>query len=601
VNDGPQNRSGTDRWWLDPALARAAFGTGTRPPSSPAAGTITVAMQEALHRGEPLDLKDPEQRAFGEYELLELIGRGGMGCIYRARQHTLDREVAIKLLSAGQWANEELIETLRREAHQTAALRHPNIVVVHELGEQCGLIFYVMEFVPGRSLAHRIDAEGPLPPAQAATLVRSVAEAVDYAHRLGVLHLDLKPANILIDDRDEPRIADFGLARRIEQALEHDEVTGTPSYMAPEQVRTDGPPLSPATDIWALGAVLYEAMTGRPPFASDDPVTTLRMVSEDPLRPPSRLAAVPADLEAVCLRCLTKEPARRYAHARALADDLGHFIEGRPVSVRPLAPPQRMTSWARRQPRTAISVGLTYLALLAAVLLAAVQWQRADRQATVAQARVQLLERSGLAVPAAAPAGTPASSARQAAEADPASSAGIPDTHPGGESAPAPPAAAAAMTAEPVAMALSPDGASLAMLHADGTLRWYDPATLLERQRMTLPDALPAGLPSTGAVLGFTDAGAVRYGWEWPAANAGAGIVPPASSTVAAGQAPPPLPHQAVVYSADGRHAVLRGPGGRLQLWAVAPWRPLSASASWGAGNTRERSQGDQDARGATR
>lgn len=520
MSDGAPGADDSGRWWLNPALARMAFGTRTRPPAALAAGRITVEMERVLRSGQLLDLDDPAQRAFGEYDLLELIGQGGMGVVYRARQRNLEREVAIKLLSAGEWANEALIETLRREARQAAILQHPNIIVVHDMGEHAGLIFYVMELVPGHSLSHRLASAGRLSPRLGATVLRAVAEAIDYAHRMGVLHLDLKPGNILVDERDEPRIADFGLARRIEQALDHVEVTGTPSYMAPEQARTDGPPLTTATDIWAIGAVMYETLTGQPPFDAGNPVDTLRDVLDGPLRRPSQLAPVPADLEAICLKCLQRDPAHRYAHARQVADDLGHFLAGRAVSVRPLSVPRRVGRWMRREAPLAITGSMMFASLLGGVALASLQWQRAERRAATLSAQ--------LAGQTDAPA-TPATT-RSVARAGPA---GASQT-------------AADVDARPVAIALAEDGSQLAIAYADRSVRWYDAATLAERGRLELPGTLPGTRVSTPR--------------HPPATQSG---VHAATASTA-------------IYSADGRHVLRQAPDGRLELWQVAPRKRLS-------------------------
>lgn len=374
------------RWWLNPALARLAFGASTHGLSQSAPVSIAEAMAHALAQGERLDLDlgDAAQRDFGEYELLERIGQGGMGMVYRARQRGLEREVAIKLLSAGQWASEDLVESLRREAQHAALLQHPNIVVVHDMGEHAGLIFYAMQLVRGRSLSQKLAAEGPLPPREAVRLLRTIAEAVDYAHRLGVLHLDLKPGNVLIQADGTPLIADFGLARRLEQAIDARHIAGTPSYMAPEQATPGNALLTPAADVWALGAMLYEMLTGHPPFEGQDAAHTLRLLAAGTVRRPSRTTPVPRDLEAICLHCLQKDPRQRYAGARALADDLGRFLEGRAVSVRPLNAVQRGARWARREPRLAAVAALAVLALVLGIVATSIQWRRAEAAAEAA-------------------------------------------------------------------------------------------------------------------------------------------------------------------------------------------------------------------------
>ena len=376
------------RWWIDPALARLAFAASTQGATSDPSPSPGLTHDWLAAGATSLDLGDPQQREFGDYELIEQIGRGGMGSIYRARQRNLGREVAIKLLSAGQRASEELVDSLRREARHTAQLQHPNIVVVHEMGEHVGLIYYAMQLVPGRSLSEQLQSEGAMPPAEAARLLRTAAEAVDYAHRLGVLHLDIKPGNILINELGEPLIADFGLARRLEQALDNERVSGTPSYMAPEQAQVQGHPLSPATDVWALGAVLYETLTGEPPFDFRDSAQTLRLLLQGHVRRPSRLRPVPPDLEAICLRCLAKDPAQRYASARALADDLGRYLDGRPVSVRPLNMLQRLGRGTQREPRLALVAALILCALFVGITAAALQWKRAEHDAQVVVLRL---------------------------------------------------------------------------------------------------------------------------------------------------------------------------------------------------------------------
>ena len=276
------------------------------------------SIDEADEAPIPADLEK-----LGDYQVVRKIGQGGMGVVYRAFQRSLDREVALKLLSGGIWAAPEFVATLRSEARHAALLQHPNIVAVHEIGDYDGQISYAMQLVEGRTLAERLQQEGPLPPREAALLLRTVAEAVDYAHRQGMLHLDLKPGNVILGNDHVARITDFGLARRLgaDGLVDNERVSGTPGYMAPEQVQVHGQKLSPATDVWGLGAILYEALTGHPPFEGESPQAVVGLVLAGTVRGPRRYnEALPRDLEAICLRCLQKDPARRYPSARALAD-----------------------------------------------------------------------------------------------------------------------------------------------------------------------------------------------------------------------------------------------------------------------------------------
>jgi WD40 repeat protein len=332
-------------------------------------------------RASELDPDDPVQREFGDYELRAVIGRGGMGVVYRAYQRSLDREVALKLLSGGVWAAPEFVSTLRSEARHAALLQHPNIVAVHEIGDCDGQIYYAMQLVEGHTLAQRLQEEGPLPPREAAMLLRTVAEAVDYAHRQGMLHLDLKPGNLILGTDQVPRITDFGLARRLgaDGLVDNERVSGTPGYMAPEQVQVHGQKLSPATDVWGLGAILYEALTGHPPFEGDSPQRVVGLVVGGTVRGPRRYnESLPRDLEAICLRCLQKDPMQRYRSARALADDLGRFVDGRDVRARPLNPVQHAWQWMQREPRMAGVSAVAMVALLLGVLVAVNEWRRAE-------------------------------------------------------------------------------------------------------------------------------------------------------------------------------------------------------------------------------
>ncbi|MBS0557026.1 MAG: protein kinase [Proteobacteria bacterium] len=335
-----------------------------------------------------LDLSDPLQRQFGDYELLELIGEGGMGVVYRARQTGLDREVAVKLLAAGVWASAEFVERFRREAQNAARMQHPNIVPVYEVGSHDEMQFFSMRLVRGPSLAAELQRAGKLAPRRAAELLRTIAEAVDYAHRLGVLHLDLKPGNVLLDENGTAHVADFGLARRLDSALvaDSDEVSGTPSYMAPEQASPRTARITPATDIWGLGAIGYEMVTGEAPFVAKSPQETLKLVVEGSLRSPRRhVPNLPRDLEAIILKCMAYQGSERYASARGLAEDLGRFLEGRAVRARPLHILQRIGRWARREPKLAIAAGCAIAALVIGLLATAAQWRRADANADAAR------------------------------------------------------------------------------------------------------------------------------------------------------------------------------------------------------------------------
>jgi hypothetical protein len=373
------------------AIADLAFGDSLQTLGPPEAGGRHLALltAETLQ----LDLDDPAQRQFGDYELLEQIGEGGMGVVYRARQRSLDRDVALKLLAAGPWASREFVERFRREAQHAARMQHPNIVAIHEVGSAEELHFFSMRLVRGGSLAAMLKTEGMLAPVRAAQVLRTVAEAVDYAHRLGVLHLDLKPANVLLDENGIPHVADFGLARQLDSALADgdDEVSGTPSYMAPEQASPRMARISPATDIWGLGAILYELVTGQPPFLGKSPHETLRLVVEGSLRNPRKIVpALSRDLEAIILKCLARETSDRYVTGRALADDLGRLIEGRAVRARPLSAPQRILRWARREPKLALTAAAGLAALAIGLVATTQESQRAESNADLATASAAL-------------------------------------------------------------------------------------------------------------------------------------------------------------------------------------------------------------------
>jgi WD40 repeat protein/predicted Ser/Thr protein kinase len=318
----------------------------------------------------------------GNYELLEEIARGGMGVVYRARQLSLNRIVALKVLLHGPFSSADFVRRFRQEAQVIAALRHPNIVTIYEVGEDNGNHFLSLEYVEGRSFAQFAGGEH-LPARRAAGYLKSIAEAVEYAHRQGVLHRDLKPSNLLLDIFDQPRVTDFGLAKLVkeDEALTvTGQILGSPNYLPPEQAA--GKASTPQSDVYSLGAILYELLTGRPPFQGESLSSILAQVQTAEPVPPRRLnPGAPLDLQTICLKCLQKEPARRYASAQALAEDLGRFLDAKPILARPVPLLERGWLWCRRHPLLAV----LSVALVAAVVLGvagiAWQWQRAESHA----------------------------------------------------------------------------------------------------------------------------------------------------------------------------------------------------------------------------
>jgi serine/threonine protein kinase len=286
---------------------------------------------------------------FGDYELLEEIARGGMGVVWKARQISLNRTVALKMILAGKLASDAEVQRFRREAEAAANLQHPNIVAIHEVHEQDGQHYYSMDYIDGRDLAALVAENGPLPPERAAECVRTIAEAVHFAHQRGTLHRDLKPQNVLMDAAGIPRITDFGLAKfiaRDESMTQSGAAMGSPSYMPPEQAAGHLDQIGPHSDVYSLGAILYELLTSRPPFRGETAMATMRQALEsDPVAPRKINRSLPPDLETICLKCLEKNPARRYNSARALAEELGRFLKHEPIQAIPVSPIRKAESW----------------------------------------------------------------------------------------------------------------------------------------------------------------------------------------------------------------------------------------------------------------
>jgi serine/threonine protein kinase len=293
----------------------------------------------------------------GDYELLEEVGRGGQGVVFRARQRSLNRTVALKVISLGQWASQAHLKRFRREAEAAASLDHPYIVPIFEVGERDGSCYFSMKFVEGGQL-DEVVRRTPISIRHAAELIAKVARTVHYAHEHGIVHRDIKPGNILVDAKGEPLLADFGLARLVEAestVTRTKEVMGTPSYMAPEQAVGNNAAVSSATDVYGLGAVLYQLLTGHPPFAGGTTYETIKLVLDtEPRQPRSLNPKIDRDLSTICLKCLEKDPKRRYSSALALADDLERWLKHEPILARRIGLFSRGRKWVRRNPTSAL-------------------------------------------------------------------------------------------------------------------------------------------------------------------------------------------------------------------------------------------------------
>src|SRR5438045_1208459 len=351
---------------LEAAIGGAVAGGDDpgRPASSMLATTaddVAPASQKTARAAELLG-------ELGDYELLEEVGRGGQGVVFRARQKSLNRTVALKVISLGQWASKAHLKRFRIEAEAAAHLENPGIVTIHEVGERDGSCYFSMKFIEGGQL-DEVASREPMPIRQAAELIAKVARTVHYAHEHGILHRDIKPGNILLDAKGEPHLTDFGLARLVESesSVTHTlDVLGTPSYMAPEQAAGNNAAVGSVTDVYGLGAVLYQLLTGHPPFAGGTTYETIKLVLETEPRQPRHLnPKIDRDLSTICLKSLEKDPKRRYPSALALAEDLERWLKHEPIRARHTGIFARGRKWVQRNPARALSAG-SLVALAAA-------------------------------------------------------------------------------------------------------------------------------------------------------------------------------------------------------------------------------------------
>jgi serine/threonine-protein kinase len=337
---------------------------------APVAGRATTAADASLAPtmvpsvtavGAGAENAGPLPAEFGKFELLEEIGRGGMGVVFRARQRDLNRIVALKMILSSRLAADDDVQRFYREARAAGSLRHPQIVGIHEVGQIHGQHFFAMDYIAGSSLA-AVTTGGPVDPERAARILAGVARAVQFLHEHGIVHRDLKPSNILLDEAGTAHVSDFGLAKVFGDPGERTQtgaILGTPGYMSPEQAAGKIGDVSSRSDVYSLGAILYEMLTGRPPFREDNPLNTILQVLEsEPTFPRQLNAGVPHELERVCLKCLEKDPARRYSSAAAVADELERFLRSEPIEARPAGFGERVRRWIRRDTGLAARLGI---------------------------------------------------------------------------------------------------------------------------------------------------------------------------------------------------------------------------------------------------
>jgi eukaryotic-like serine/threonine-protein kinase len=374
--------------------------------NGPANGKPTINAPGTARRTEILPGEgEPSTRRSGRltadgYEIVAELGRGGMGIVYQARQIALNRLVALKVIRSAEFASEAELIRFQNEAEAVAQLDHPHIVPIYEVGQKAGQRFFSMKLIPGTSLDKKLG-DFAADVKASARLMATVAEAIHHAHQRGILHRDLKPANILLDERGQPHVTDFGLARQIEteSGLTHSGYpVGTPSYMSPEQVRGEKGSYTTATDVYGLGSILYALLTGHAPFVGSSLAETLDKVRGDPPESPAHInARVPRDLEIICLKCLEKDPQRRYPSARALADDLNRWLGGEPIEARPVGPATRAWMWCRRNPLPAALGALCVVSILGGMAGVTWKWREAAAANDEAQTIIDFLTNKLLA------------------------------------------------------------------------------------------------------------------------------------------------------------------------------------------------------------
>jgi eukaryotic-like serine/threonine-protein kinase len=495
------------------------------------------------------------------YEIRQELGRGGMGVVYLARHLKLDRLVALKMILTGPATSAAELTRFGLEAEAVASLQHPNIVQVFETGTADGHPYIAMEYVPGGSLA-QATRTAPVSPRDAAKLVRTLAEGVQHAHERGIVHRDLKPANVLLAADGTPKIADFGLVKRLDDlaTLTHTgAILGTPCYMAPEQAAGAGREVGPLSDVYALGAVLYELLTGRPPFQGQSPLEVLdRVRTEDPVPPRAVRLKVPRDLETICLTCLRKEPGKRYGRALAVAEDLGRFLASEPILARPVGPAERVALWARRHPTAAalsaalalaVAIGfpaVTWLWLRAAAALAGEKAARREADAELNAKRISLAHRAWL--------GDDMAEARRHL-AETGEGFRTPEWHHLWQACHAERLVYREHLAPVIRAAYSPDGRHVATLDSAGEARVWDVAT--GRTAWTT-----GGVANLGSSLGYDPEGRVLVSAIAPLPPPGAQpelevrvLEPTVGRVVRTFRRPASL--AATNFSPDGRHLIL--------------------------------------------